>query len=197
MRLTRRPEAFDHPDWIFELKLDGFRSLAYIEAGECRLVSRNGNTFASFRDLAAQVAASFRGADGVLDGEIVCLDENGCPQFEDLMFRRGELFFVAFDALHLDGDDVRGLPLLERKRMLRRAVPRSSNRSYRLRYLDHIEANGCALYGMACERELEGIVAKHRGGPYDARRPLWVKIKNPAYTQAERREELFEKMRPF
>ena len=80
-----------------------------VENGEGRLVSRNGNTFASFRDPAADVAASFRGADAVLDGEIVCLDVHGCPQFEDLMFRRGELFFVAFDALWINGEDLRSL----------------------------------------------------------------------------------------
>src|SRR5262245_23014760 len=135
MRLVRRPEPFDHAEWIFELKLDGFRALAYIENGEGRLVSRNGNTFASFRDLAAQVAASFRGIEGVLDGEIVCLDEDGCPQFEDLMFRRSELYFVAFDALWVNGEELRNLPLLERKRRLRRVVPRGK-RLHRLRYLD-------------------------------------------------------------
>src|SRR5437773_6383332 len=131
-----------------------------VENGEGRLVSRNGNTFASFRDTAADVAASFRGADAVLDGEIVCLDVHGCPQFEDLLFRRGELFFVAFDAPWLDGEDLRRLPLLERKRRLRRVVPRGRSAS-RLRYLDHVEADGCGLYRLACERNLEGIVAKH------------------------------------
>src|SRR5690242_12027701 len=109
MRLSRRLEPFDHDDWVFELKLDGFRALAYLENGTARLVSRNGNVFASFRDLAAQVAVNFRGDDAILDGEIVCLDENGCPQFEDLMFRRGELFFVAFDALQINGEDLRTL----------------------------------------------------------------------------------------
>lgn len=85
MRLTRRPEPFNHSEWIFELKLDGFRALAYLDNDQCRLVSRNGNTFVSFRDLAADVASAFRGTDVVLDGEIVCLDEHGCPQFEDLI----------------------------------------------------------------------------------------------------------------
>src|SRR5439155_2096881 len=85
----------------------------------------------------------FRGIDGVLDGEIVCLDEHGCPQFEDLMFRRGELFFVAFDALWLDGEDLRGMPLLERKRRLRGVVPRGKRAVRRLRYLDHSETDGC------------------------------------------------------
>lgn len=96
------------------------------------------------------------------------------------MFRRGELFFVAFDALWLNGEDLRGLPLLERKRRLQRVVPRGKRSVHRLRYLDHIEAVGCRLYRLACERGLEGIVAKHRGGLYDNRRPLWVKIKDPA-----------------
>jgi ATP-dependent DNA ligase len=59
MRLNRRPEPFNHAEWIFELKLDGFRALAYFENGEGRLVSRNWNTFASFRCLAAQVARKF------------------------------------------------------------------------------------------------------------------------------------------
>src|SRR5438552_7818780 len=74
-------------------------------------------------------------------GEIVSLDAQGRPQFEDLMFRRGELFFVAFDALWLDREDLRGKPLIDRKRALRRVVPRRS--SSRLRYLDYIEERGC------------------------------------------------------
>src|SRR5678816_3616026 len=103
MRFVRRPHPFDHPDWIFELKLDGFRALAHFEISKAELVSRNGNTFASFRKLAAEIAGHFKGETGILDGEIVCLDTNGYPQFEDLMFRRGELFFVAFDAVWING----------------------------------------------------------------------------------------------
>jgi ATP-dependent DNA ligase len=86
-----------------EIKYDGFRALCFLDNGAARLVSRNGNTFGSFHQLAAGVVADFRGDNGVLDGEIVSLDAEGRPQFEDLMFRRGELFFVAFDALWLDG----------------------------------------------------------------------------------------------
>jgi len=92
------------PNATEEVKLDGFRALAYLENGEGRLLSRNGNTFASFRDLAAEVAADFRGTDAVLDGEMVCVDD-GCPQYEDSMFRRGELVFVAFNALWIDCED--------------------------------------------------------------------------------------------
>jgi len=191
MRLVRRPHPFDHPDWIFELKLDGFRALAHFENGKAELVSRNGNTFASFRNLASTIARDFKGATGVLDGEIVSLDNHGHPQFEDLMFRRGELFFVTFDALWINGQDLRAMPLIERKIRLQTVVP-SRQEFSRLRYHSHVERHGKALYQLTCERNLEGIVGKHRNGRYDTRRPQWVKIKNPNYTQAEGRVELFE-----
>jgi bifunctional non-homologous end joining protein LigD len=194
MRLTRRIEPFDHPDWIFELKLDGFRALAYIDDGKGDLVSRNRNTFASLGNLASEVAGSFRGTNGILDGEIVSLDSRGHPQFEDLMFRRGELFFLAFDAVYLDGEDLRFLPLIERKRRLQAVVP-GRDESSRLRYHSHVERHGRALYQLACERDLEGIVAKHRNGLYDTSRPAWIKIKNPDYSQKEGRKELFEELR--
>jgi bifunctional non-homologous end joining protein LigD len=185
---------FDHSDWIFELKLDGFRALAHFENGKGELVSRNGNALASFRNLAAELAAAFKGETGILDGEIVSLDANGYPQFEDLMFRRGELFFVAFDALYLDGEDLRGSPLIERKARLKAVLPSRQSQS-RLRYHSHVERHGKALYQLTCERNLEGIVCKHRNGLYYTRKPMWVKVKNPAYTQAEGRVELFEELR--
>jgi bifunctional non-homologous end joining protein LigD len=182
------------PDWIFELKLDGFRALAYFENGKAELVSRNGNTFASFRTLAAALAPHFKADSAILDGEIVSLDAHGYPQFEDLMFRRGELFFVAFDALYVDGEDLRGLPLIERKARLQDVVPTRQSTS-RLRYHTHVDRYGKTLYQLTCERNLEGIVCKHRKSTYDTRKPLWVKIKNPTYTQAEGRVLLFEELR--
>jgi len=194
MRLVRRLRPFDHPDWIFELKLDGFRALAHFENGVGELVSRNENTLASFRNLAAEIAGHFKGETGILDGEIVSLDANGYPQFADLMFRRGELFFVAFDVLWIDGEDLRNLPLIERKARLKAVLPTRQSKS-RLRYHSHVERHGKALYQLTCERNLEGIVCKHRNGLYDTRKPQWVKIKNPNYTQAEGRVELFEEFR--
>jgi bifunctional non-homologous end joining protein LigD len=78
IRLARIREPFDSPDWIFELKYDGFRALAYIERGSARLVSRNGNVFRSFPDLCADVGRALDGVvSAVLDGEIVCLDASG------------------------------------------------------------------------------------------------------------------------
>ena len=90
MSLRRRAEPFNHPDWIFEIKWDGFRALAYVEDGRCRLVSRNGNEFKSFSGLNVALPLECRAKRAVLDGEIVCLDKRGNSQFRDLLFRRGE-----------------------------------------------------------------------------------------------------------
>ena len=84
-------------DWVFEIKWDGFRSLAYIEMGACRLVSRNGNEFKLFPDLNEALAAELRAQSAVPDGEIYCLNRQGKSQFKDLFFHRGEPRFYAFD----------------------------------------------------------------------------------------------------
>jgi bifunctional non-homologous end joining protein LigD len=107
-------EPFDHPESIFEPKLDGFRALAYIENGLCRLVSRRGHVYKAFPNLAAALAATLDGRSAILDGELICLGRDGRPLFYDLMFRRAQPVFYAFDLLWLDGQDLRDLPLLER-----------------------------------------------------------------------------------
>src|SRR5947209_2082363 len=99
MPLQRRKTAFDHPDWLFELKYDGFRALAYAEAAGCRLVSRNAHAFGSFELLREDIGRALRRSRAVIDGEIVCLDEKGHPQFYNLLYRRTEPCFVAFDLL--------------------------------------------------------------------------------------------------
>jgi bifunctional non-homologous end joining protein LigD len=99
MPLGPAREPFSHPDWIFEIKWDGFRSLVHVEHGACKLVSRNGNEFKSFAVLNEAIAAEVKARSTVLDGEIVCLAEDGKPQFRDLLFRRGEPRFLAFDHL--------------------------------------------------------------------------------------------------
>ncbi len=96
MPLGRARAPFSHSDWVYEIKWDGFRALAYVEDGVCRLVSRNGNVFKSFAALAAGLPDELRAGAAVLDGEIVCLDSNGKSQFEELLFRRGEVRFQAF-----------------------------------------------------------------------------------------------------
>src|SRR5579862_3614833 len=110
MALVRYPQPFSHPDWLFEVKYDGFRALAYCDPSGVRLVSRNGNRFGSFTELCAGIEFALKAKHTVLDGEIVCLDEGGCSQFNELLFRRGAPRFCAFDVLYLNGKDLRNRP---------------------------------------------------------------------------------------
>jgi bifunctional non-homologous end joining protein LigD len=191
-----RMRPFSHPDWLFELKYDGFRALAHIDGKRTQLVSRNGHPFASFSDLGHAIAAALPYTQrAVLDGEIVCLDRKGRPQFKDLLFRRGVPCFFAFDLLY-DGKDRRRDALVERKLELRRMIGRFSGTS-RLQYADHIGDAGTELFQHVCELDLEGIVAKPKHSPYerDQARTSWYKIKNRSYSQMVGRHELFERER--
>jgi len=194
MPLSRKPAPFDHPDWIFELKYDGFRSLAIIHNGRCELISRNGHPFNSFSNLRNELKSPYQGKT-VLDGEIVCLDKRGKPQFNDLLFHRGEPCFFAFDLLMADGKDLRTERLTARKHELRRLL--SKVPVSRMQYVEHVEQYGKALFERVCLLDLEGIVAKHGHGPYiaEAKQTTWFKIKNRNYSQMEGREKLFERER--
>lgn len=191
MPLARRRDPFDHPDWIFEPKVDGFRCVAYLERGRVRLVSRNAREFRSWPGLCDAVAKSVRATSAVLDGEVVCVDDDGRPNFRALLFRRAEPVYYVFDVMWLDGRDLRGRPLVERKLLLRRIVPR--RRADRLRYLDHVVGRGVDLFRAVCDFDMEGIVAKRRDGLYDPERTTWWKTKHVAYSQARDRWELFER----
>jgi len=190
MPLSRRALPFDHPEWIFELKYDGFRSLAVMQNGRTQLISRNGHPFNSFTELRKEMSLLSAGKT-VLDGEIVCLDKRGKPQFRDLLFHRGEPCFFAFDLLMYDGKDIRSEKLTDRKHELRRALTGLPSTS-RLRHADHVKQHGTALFQRVCEMDLEGIVAKNAFGPY-TEETTWFKIKNRSYSQMQGREELFER----
>jgi bifunctional non-homologous end joining protein LigD len=190
MRLLRIPAPFDHPDFIFEPKIDGFRALAHVRGHRCELISRNGSIFKSWPQLAEEIAHAVRAHDAILDGEICCLDPDGRSNFNHLLFRREWPYFYAFDLLSVNGRDVRALPLLERKRELLRVMPKID---CRLLYLDHIVERGRDLYRVSCEHDLEGIVGKWARGTYqsDGRQTSWTKIKNGSYSQMRDRHELF------
>ena len=170
-------------DYVYEL-YDGFRALAYINGADTRLVSRKGNDFKCFATL-RQALSEFK-ISAVIDGEIVCMDEQGRPQFNDLLFRRGVARFVAFDLLWLNGEDWPNHPLINRKAALRKVVPR---RDPYLIYADHLLDGGMEFFEAVRAADLEGIVAKPKNGVYGEG---WLKIKNPNYSQAIGREELFE-----
>jgi ATP dependent DNA ligase domain len=132
----------------------------------------------------------------VLDGEIVCLDSKGKPQFRDLLFRRGDPYFFAFDLLAVGDKDWRTERLTDRKQELRRLMKRVPADS-RLHYVDHVEGLGTALFQRVCEMDLEGIVAKYKFAPYVADREssTWFKLRNRGYSQMAGREQLFERER--
>jgi bifunctional non-homologous end joining protein LigD len=88
MRLSRRPEPFDSEEYLYELKIDGFRSLAHISDSKGELISRNGNVFRGFAELATWIAENLKVENAVLDGEIACIDGEGRPIFKDLLFRK-------------------------------------------------------------------------------------------------------------
>src|SRR5215510_1320968 len=189
MPLARFDVPFEHPDWIFEPKMDGFRALAYVEGDACRLVSRNLHAFKTFDPLAHAIAQELAGRSAILDGEIVHPGPDGRPMFYELMRRRGPFCFYAFDLLWLDGSDLRGRPLSERKTVLRKLLPRKPRS---LVYVQHF-ASGTDVFRVICDPDMEGVVAKQANAKYTPEATTWVKIKNRQYSQAVGREDFFQR----
>ena len=172
--LTSLKEPIGHPNWIYELKHDGFRGILYVDREQAWLVSRKGKKFRQFDPLLKQVLRSLKGQRAILDGEIVVLDEKGRSNFYDLMARRGQPRYYAFDLVWLNGRDLRSKPLLERKRMLRRLIPPNDSH---LLYVEHMEeGDGRRFFELVCEQDLEGIICKPKTSPYPF---TWIKVKNP------------------
>jgi bifunctional non-homologous end joining protein LigD len=186
--VKRRAAAFDNDGWLFELKYDGFRALLEIEATGARLVSRNRNRFKHLDPLAAALAKRLRVKEAILDGEIICADATGRPIFIEMLRGRHPVCFVAFDLLWLNGADLCPLSLVERKKRLNRLLRRRSN--HLIAQAMAVDGRGRELMAAVAAHDLEGIVAKRKRDPY-RRGVTWWKIKNPAYSQAEGRHELF------
>jgi bifunctional non-homologous end joining protein LigD len=149
--------------------------------------------FHGFAELASWIAEHLRVESAVLDGEIACLDESGRPTFRDLLFRKRQCIFIAFDLLYLNGKDLRALPLIERKAMLKRLIRRKRARMF---YLDPVEGDGRLLFEEIVKMDLEGIVCKRKDSPYKGtEKPsrYGIKVKNSRYSQLERRQEIFER----
>ena len=179
MKLSRVAAPFDNSEFVFELKHDGFRCLAYIADARCELVSRRKSHYKSFDSLRTTLA-ELKAKTAILDGEIVCLDSEGRSHFNELLRRRAEPAFYAFDLLWLNGQDLRQLPLVERKKRLRQLIEKSD--CERIIYAPHIEMRGCVLYRAICKKDLEGIVCKKKDGTYSVS-GQWLKVLNPTYTQ--------------
>jgi bifunctional non-homologous end joining protein LigD len=187
MLATSVDDPFDDPEWLYEIKWDGYRAIAFISKGKVRLVSRNQN------DLTAQYSElhsipSFIKADtAILDGEIAALDDAGRSSFSLMQQRTGirqggrrvasrgdiQVLYYVFDLLYLDGYDLRRVSLEQRKEILRQITDVSGH----VRYSEHF-SQGKGLFDVAKQKGLEGILAKRRNSIYEERRTReWLKIK--------------------
>ena len=178
--LTDKAPAGD--DWVHEIKLDGYRTAARLEAGKVRMLTRSGLDWtARFRPIATALALpKIRAA--YLDGEIAVMGEDGITSFAALQdaLSRGQaqrLTYYVFDLLHLNGRDLTGLPLIERKALLAPLIARLP-KGGPVRYSDHVQGQGPAFFAQACKHHLEGIVAKRAAAPYSSGRTEdWLKVK--------------------
>lgn len=178
MLATAVPAAFDRKDWLFEIKWDGYRTIAEVDHGAVKIYSRNGSSFNERFPEIAEALKKIRGR-AVLDGEVVALDDNGEPRFQWLQDReknkRGEVVYYIFDILFLNGKNLQDLPLRKRKTILKDWLPRLPN----IVYGDHVEEFGKAFFAQAAKRNLEGIMAKDANSHYlqGQRTGNWLKIK--------------------
>jgi bifunctional non-homologous end joining protein LigD len=177
MLATLTDGPFDDPGWIFEDKYDGFRMVAKIESGKVTLYSRNGQVISRNYIEVAQALEGVKG-DAVIDGELVALDENGVSHFQLLqnaLRRQAKLLYCAFDLMFQDGEDLRALPLIERKKRLKAILPK-----HRLvAFSRHRKTFGTKFFEEAGRKGLEGIMAKRASSKYlsGARTDDWLKIK--------------------
>jgi bifunctional non-homologous end joining protein LigD len=171
--------------WLHELKFDGYRILAHIEgARKVRLISRNGKDWTARFRVVADAISDLPLKAGLLDGEVVALDNGGVSNFQRLQnsLKTGNdasLVYYVFDAPYLDGYDLTNVPLLQRKEVLARVVHSAHPKNDgRVRYSDHIEGHGAHVLQRACQSGMEGIIAKRAEGVYHQfRTPDWLKIK--------------------
>ncbi|TAL23430.1 MAG: hypothetical protein EPN94_09465 [Nitrospirae bacterium] len=178
MLATLIKKPFNHPDWLFEVKWDGYRAIAEIKDGDVSLYSRNQ---ISLNQKFSPIVNSLRKIrfEAVLDGEIVVVDDKGLPDFQMLQnyqkSRKGHLLYYVFDLLHFEGHDITNLPLLKRKELLKKILPSASN----IKFSDHVLKDGVLFFNTVKKKGLEGIMAKHSQSKYQIgrRSRKWLKIK--------------------
>jgi bifunctional non-homologous end joining protein LigD len=173
MLATLAREAPVGGEWVYERKLDGIRALAFCDGGKVRLLSRN--KLALGFDPVVRALEDL-GTSAILDGEVVAF-AGARTSFELLQQRGGgrvQLRYYVFDVLHIDGQDVRGRPLLERKDLLKGSLPSNDV----LKYSTHRSGNGNRLHTESCTKGWEGLIAKRADAPYRAGRSKdWLKLK--------------------
>ncbi|HWE84142.1 MAG TPA: DNA ligase D [Terracidiphilus sp.] len=175
--------------WVHELKLDGYRTQVHVRNSQggskvpkTRIYTRKGLDWTARMPGLARAAADLGVESAILDGEVVALDHTGRTSFSDLQaaFQNGkqaDLIYFAFDLLHLNGYNLRGLPLVKRKEILEKLLARPDGNSD-LRFCEHLQANGNLVFRKACELGAEGIVSKLVSAPYTSGRGnAWLKMK--------------------
>ncbi|PZF74546.1 DNA ligase D [Taibaiella soli] len=172
-------KAFNDPDWIFEIKWDGYRAIAEIKGNNSRLYSRNGLSFEKNYPIVVDALSNIE-HNCILDGEIVALDDSGVPRFQ-LLQQYGTdadvpLKYYVFDLLSLDGKSTEGLPLSDRKELLKKLLPKDQT----IVYCDHVKEDGIDFFNEVKKVGLEGMIAKRWDSTYheNSRGGDWLKIKH-------------------
>lgn len=187
-------------DWLHEIKHDGYRAQAQFHDGAARVFTRRGNEWAARMPTIAASVRALPVNNIILDGELVAVDAKGNAVFYELPAAittkptrvKARLIYYAFDLLYLDGFDLRGAALADRKRVLQALLDNTSGVQL-IKYVDHIKGGGDIVLQHACKLNLEGIVSKHADTAYRSGRCAdWVKTKCPAWRNANRGR--FEKM---
>ena len=199
--IVRRPSGFIEPClpskaarppsgplWVHEIKHDGYRLMVRRDGARVRCFTRNGHDWADRFPAIVDAALRIKAASFLIDGEAVIARDDGTSDFRALRSqRRGhEAVLFAFDLIEHDGDDLRDLPLIERKRRLARLIGRAKRRA--IRFVEHLTDDGPTVFEHVCRMGLEGIVSKRTDAPYrSGPSKAWLKSKNPA-SEAVRRE---------
>ncbi|MBH1939598.1 DNA ligase D [Mobilitalea sibirica] len=186
-------------NWLYELKYDGYRIMAFVEGNSARLITRNGNDFAHrFHDIVSSLLSFSSGRAMVLDDEIAVTDAAGKTDFQALQNymknpKGKNLTYIVFDLLALDGVDLRNRPLIKRKEMLETLMKDTPKNLYYSRY---IRGKGKESFAVACEADMEGIIGKKADSVYSGtRNGDWIKVKCDkrqefvigGYTRSEKR----------
>jgi bifunctional non-homologous end joining protein LigD len=180
------------PDWVYELKHDGYRLLVRRQDADVRVYSRNGANFTARFPRIVEAVRRLRVKSVLLDGEGIVYNGKGMPDFRLLHDKQNDFAatMIAFDLLEVDGEDLRPASLAHRKLRLARLLIKARDG---IEYNDHIEGDGRDIYASACELGHEGIIAKRRDLPYESgRSKRWLKVKNPDSPAMQRvRDETF------
>jgi bifunctional non-homologous end joining protein LigD len=176
---TRAYRVPSGPGWVHEIKHDGYRLQVRRDGDQVRLFTRRGYDWSNRYPAIAVTATLLRARSFTLDGEAVVCGPDGVAVF-DALHRRGtvtEAMLYAFDLLELDSEDLRGMPLGDRKKRLARLL---SGRRLGIVLSDHTDEDGATIFRQACRMGLEGIVSKRLSAPYRSGPSRdWIKVKNP------------------